>query len=131
MSFWNNVKSLFVTTEKDVVALIADVKKDAVVFMSDINKGIAWVVKATPTIAADLVEAEGLIKQSGVASPTVDKALVDANMAMAGLNAFAVAYNSGKNDGAALVSGFVALKSAQGAVAMAAAAAAAAPIPAA
>ena len=136
MSFISEVESLFVTTEQDVVNWIADIKQGLAVAEADITNGLNWVASEVPNIVTALQATVGLVEQVGLASnPGVAAAIVAANVAVAGLNAFAAAQNAGaasgtsplQADAAALVAGFTAVKQSQAAVALATAAAASAP----
>jgi hypothetical protein len=131
MSFFTTIENLFTETESDIVALVAAAKNGIGVVETDVAKALAWVAKATPQIAADLQTAETLIVSTGVATnPEVAAAIVAANIAVQGLNAFAASAKAGQSNAGAVIAGYVAVKQAQTAASSAAAIAANAPAPA-
>ena len=133
MSFLDNVKNFFVTTEQHVVAIIMDLKTDVEVGAADIDKGLKWVLGQTPQVAAAVTEVEQIIAQLAPVVPglstnaTVNNAIKQANAAVDALNAAVGAANTGKNDAQALTSGYVAYQSAISAAASAKALALATP----
>lgn len=130
LSFEQHVNTWFVTTEQEVATIVGQIKADIDVAIQDVDKALQWVVSQVPTIAASLTTAASLIEQVGLAShPEVAAAIAAANIAVEGLNAFAAAANAGKTMPQAVVSGYVAVKSAQAAVAGATAVAAKTPTP--
>jgi len=130
MTWYTDIEHFFKTTEEDVLALIAKIKTEAAVIETDIHAALRWVSNQAPAIAADVQMVANLIKTVGVINPTVEAAIQAANIAVIGINAFANATKAGKNDTAAVVQGYVAVKQAQAAVATAATAAAQSPSPA-
>ena len=125
MNLFDEIRGFFVATEHDVIAVIEAIKKDIPVIESDIAAALRWVARQTPTIAADLQTTEALVTAVGAAgNPNVAAAIAAANIAVAGLNAFAASYNSGKPSAEAVVQGYVALKNASSAASAAASAAA-------
>lgn len=131
MSFWTSLQSFLTTTETDVLNVITKIKADEVVVAADINAALHWVAANTPAIAADIQTAATIAETVGVAAnPEVAAAITAANIAVQGLNAFAAASNSGQTNTQAVLSGYVAVKQAQAAVASAKAATVASPVPA-
>ena len=124
MSFLDKLKSFIVTTEADVVAIIAKIKTEEAVVVSEVNQALHWIASNTPTIVADIQSVVGVAETVGVASdPRVATAIVAANLAVAALNKFAAASNAGQSNTQAVLAGYVAVKQAQAAAASAAAAA--------
>ena len=128
MSVFDNIQHIFSVAEKDIVDLVSKAKRDLPVAVHDINLGLAWVANNTPKIAQDLTTAETLIVSTGVgADPRVAAAIVAANLAIQGLNAYSASVKSGTPTAQSVVDGYIAVKNAQVAAAGAAAAAASAP----
>lgn len=128
MSFIDTLKSFIVTTESDVVSVIAKIKTEAEVFESEVNNALHWIASNAPTIVADIQSVIGVAETVGVAAnPEVAAAITAANIAVTALNAFAAASNSGTTNTQAVLAGYVAVKQAQSAAASAAAAAVSAP----
>lgn len=126
MSFWSNVTRFFQTTEQDVINVIALIAKEAPVIEADIQKALKWIANETPTIASDLQTTTALVTAVGATSnPQIAAAITAANIAVAGLNAFADNYNKGSASTVAVIDGYIALKQASAAASSAAAAAAA------
>ena len=126
MSFWSNITGFFKTTEQDVINIIGDISKEVPVIEADLAKALRWIANETPTIAADLQTTTTLVTAVGATSnPQIAAAIVAANVAVQGLNAFAAKYNSGAGSATAVVDGYIALKQASAAASSAAAAAAA------
>lgn len=124
--------------EADIQKFVAAIKNDVAVAIADLEKGLSWLASETPAIAAGVAQlatfAEAVAPAAGPAgSAVVTAAVTAANVAVAGLTAFANSYNQATTTGItataaaqALVTGYQALKTAQGAVAQAAATATAA-----
>lgn len=130
MSFIDTLKSWIVTSEADVVAIIAKIKTEEAVVESEINNALHWIASNTPTIVADLQSVVGIAETVGIAAnPQVAAAITAANVAVNALNAFAAASNSGSSNTQAVLAGYVAVKQAQAAAASAAAAAVQTPAP--
>jgi hypothetical protein len=128
MSFIDTLKSFIVTTEADVVAIIAKIKTAEEVVVTDINNALHWIASNAPTIVSDIQSVIGVAETVGVASnPQVAAAITAANLAVAALNSFAAASNAGQTSTQAVLQGYVAVKQAQAAAASAAAAAVATP----
>ena len=124
MSFLDTLKGWITTTEADVVAIIAKIKTEEAVVASEINQALHWVASNAPTIVADIQSVVGIAETVGVAAdPRVAAAITAANLAVAALNQFAAASNSGQSNTQAVLAGYVAVKQAQAAAASAAAAA--------
>ena len=129
-AFFASFANLFHTTEQEILDIISNIKTGEQVVAADINKGLAWVVANAPSIASSIQQVETLISDilavtpglSGVAA--VNKAIQEANTAVTALNAFATASNTGSNNAAALVQGYVAFQTAAAAAASAKATAA-------
>lgn len=128
MSFLDSIKSLLITTEADVVAIIAKIKTEEEVVVTDINTALHWIASNAPTIVSDIQSVIGVAQVVGVAAnPQVAAAITAANLAVAALNSFASASNAGQTNTQAVLQGYVAVKQAQAAAASAAAAAVATP----
>ena len=128
MSFIDTLKSWIVTTEADVVAIIAKIKTEEAVVVTDVNNALHWIASNAPTIVADIQSVIGVAETVGVAAnPQVAAAITAANLAVAALNSFAAASNAGNTSTQAVLAGYVAVKQAQAAAASAAAAAVATP----
>ena len=128
MTFLDKLKNFIVTTEADVVLVIAKIKTEEEVIASEINNALHWIASNTPTIVADIQSVIGVAETVGVAAnPQVAAAITAANLAVAALNSFAAASNSGSSNTQAVLAGYVAVKQAQAAAASAAAAAVVAP----
>jgi len=124
MSFFTSIKNFLVTTEQDVIKIIGAIVKEEAVLEKDLGIALKWIAGQTPTIASKLQMAESLIVAVGAANnPNVAASIAAANLAVAGLNAFAAAYNSGTPTAAAVVEGYQALKQASAAASNAAASA--------
>lgn len=134
-SFEQGVVNFFVETEQKVEAIVVQVKQDVAVVETDLVNAVAWVANNAPAIASNLEAAVAIIEEIGVAAnPGVAAAIQAANVAVAGLNAFAAAAKNPTQTGAlaqAVVDGYAAYQAAQGAVAQAKSAAVSAPTPAA
>jgi hypothetical protein len=132
MSFLQDVENVVETTEADVVAIIAEIKTVGTAAEGKLESALNWVVGNAPTIAADIQTVEGLFEQIVASTPgaaqnaIVTKAIADANLAVAGLNAAATAANSGST-AAAVVAGYIAVQNAIASAAGAKAAVAAIP----
>ena len=125
MSFFAKLQSLIVTTETDVVKVIAAVKAAEKVAEKDVAYALGWVAKQAPTVASDLVRATGIIEALGVsADPRVLAAIEAANIAVKALNVYAAAYKVGSTDQQSVVNGYIAIKQASASVSSAVAAAA-------
>lgn len=121
--------------EADIQTFIAKIKNDVEVAIADLEKGLSWLASETPAIAAGVQQlatfAEAVAPAAGPAGMAVVTASVTAaNVAMAGLTAFAASYNQATTTGItatkaaqALVTGYTALTTAKAAVATGAAAA--------
>ncbi|MCW2317108.1 hypothetical protein M2322_002662 [Rhodoblastus acidophilus] len=132
MSFLSKVESFFVTTEADVVTILAKVKQAVQVAEHDIATGLQWIAGHAPQIAADLQQAESIIVTLGVANdPRVAAAITAANLAVAGINKVAADVKAGQTTVQTLVDGYAAYKQAQASAALASSAAAASLVPAA
>lgn len=128
MSF--SFPKFFAATEQDVVNILAKVKQDAVIAVKDVNAALKWISGNIGLIDASVQEVLGIVTTLGATSdPKVAAAIKDANVAVAALNAYAAASNSGQNNVSAVVNGYVALKQAQASVAAASAASAATVVP--
>lgn len=133
-TFSTQVAAWFHTTEQNVLAFVTDIITDVGVAEKDIAKGLSWVVSNAPNIAAGIQQVESLVATVAAATPglntnaNVTKAIAEANVAVTALNAFATSSNTGQNNAAALVSGYVAYQTAQAAVASAKAAVVSAPV---
>lgn len=101
------------TTEKDIVNILAKVKGDAVVAQKDINSAMKWIAAQTPAIVGDLQVALQIAQMFGVVTAPE---IVAANAAVAALNAFATAQNTGKTDLQSVANGYVAYTQAAAAV---------------
>jgi hypothetical protein len=125
MNLFSNIQSLFMTTEKDIIALISKVKTDIVIAETELQAALKWVANNAGGISSNIQTTVGIIETLGAANnPKVAIAIADANTAVKALNAFATSYNSGKGDVNAVIQGYVAVKSAQAASAAAVSAAA-------
>ena len=128
MSIFTTIEHLFIEAETDVVALVAKAKNGLTLAAHDVNIALVWIANNTPQIAKDLTMAESLIVSTGVANdPRVAAAIVSANLAMVGLNAFSASAKAGQLTPQSVVDGYLAVKQAQSAAAEASAAAASAP----
>jgi len=126
--FLTGLENWFVTTEAQVLQIIAQIKADVVVAEGQINTALTWVAQNVPTIAGDINNVTALVQTVGLANaPAVATAIKDANLAVTALNAFAAASAAGQSNAQAVMQGYVAVKQAQAAVATAAAAAVTAP----
>jgi hypothetical protein len=124
MDFITSVEHFFETTEQDIVALLAKVKSGAQVVETDLAAALKWLAGNAGTISTDVQYTASVVKALGATSdPKVAAAVADANLAVASLNSFAAAYNSGQGTVTAVVQGYTALKQAQAATATAVAAA--------
>ena len=121
--------SWFATAEADVLKIIQVIKTEEQVLASDINKALKWVADNTPAIAADIQQVLSLVQILGIADPRVQVAVTTAHEAIAALDAYAKAYNSGTGTPQAVVAGYAALKSAQAAASTAASVAVSTPTP--
>ena len=111
MSFWSNITGFFKTTEQDVINIIGDISKEVPVIEADLAKALKWIANETPTIASDLQTTTALVTAVGATSnPQIAAAIVAANVAVQGLNAFAAQYNNGAGSATAVVDGYIALK---------------------
>ena len=119
MSFFDTLKSFFVTTEKDVFDLIVLIEQDGEVLINEIEAALTWIANNTPAIAADIQRVLSIVQVVGITNPTVEAAVVAANEAVSALNAFAAASKSGAGTAESVVAGYTALKQAQAAVAAA------------
>lgn len=128
MSFLSVIENFFSITEKDVVALVLKIKHDIDVTNAQVKAAMGWIANATPQITKDIQTVESIVQVIGVGNPTVAAAVAAANVAVAGLNAYATAYNNGTGTPAAVVAGYSAAKLAQAAAANAASVAVAAPV---
>lgn len=112
-----SIASWWKTTEADVISVITKIKADAVIAEADVHEALNWVAAETPTILAGLQTALGLAEAVGVVTAPE---LMAANAAVAALNAFAEAHNSGTaglaTDAKSVISGYVAYTQAQAAV---------------
>lgn len=127
-TFEASIKSFLVTTEADVVAIIAKIKTAEEVVVSDINTALHWIASNAPSIVSDIQSVIGVAETVGVAAnPQVAAAITAANLAVAALNSFAAASNAGQTNTQSVLQGYVAVKQAQAAAASAAAAAVATP----
>lgn len=130
MSFFTSIRNFFVTTESDVVRLIADIKTDAMVFANDVDKALRWIASETGTATTAINSLIGFAQAAGVSgNPTVAKLIADAHVGVAALNAFQADLNSGSGDVSAVIAGYQVVKTAQAAIASASAAVASAPSP--
>lgn len=123
MSFdFTTLKNWISETEADVLSVVAQIKAEATVIESDITAALHWVASNAPTIAADIGQVVSVVETVGLgANPEVAAAITAANLAVQGLNAFAIASQSGKNNTQAVLAGYSAVKQAQAAAASAAA----------
>lgn len=133
MGVLGTIENIVETTEADVESWIVAIIKGEEVVASKLEAGLNWLAGNTPAISAGVASVETMVESIVAATPgaaqnaTVTKAIADANEAVAGLNAFANAANTGTNQAAAVVAGYVAYQSAAAAVAGAKAAVAATP----
>ena len=121
MSFWSGIQQFFIVTEKDVIAIILKVREEAELAAHEISAALGWIADNTPAIAADIQEVLSIVQAIGIVDPRVDLAVTAAHEAIAALDAYATAYKSGTGTAQAVVSGYAALKQAQGAAAQASA----------
>jgi len=125
-----SIKSFLITTEADVVAIIAKIKTEEEIVVSEINTALHWIASNAPTIVSDIQSVVNVAETVGVAAnPQVAAAIAAANLAVTALNTFAAASNAGQTNTQAVLQGFVAVKQAQAAAASAAAAAVSTPTP--
>lgn len=133
MSILQSIENFVETTESDVEAWIVAIIQGAEVAVKDLEKGLNWLASNAPGISAGVAAVETMVESIVASTPglaqnaVVTKAIADANEAVAGLNAFANAANTGQNQAQAVVAGYVAYQSAAAAVAGAKAAVASAP----
>ncbi|MEJ0050923.1 MAG: hypothetical protein WDN02_06925 [Methylovirgula sp.] len=133
MGVLETIENAIETTEADVESWIVAIIKGEKVVASKLEAGLNWLASNTPAISAGVASVETMVESIVAATPgaaqnaTVTKAIADANEAVAGLNAFANAANTGSNQAQAVVAGYVAYQSAAAAVAGAKAAVAATP----
>lgn len=128
MSFWNNVVSVFKTTEADIVDLIVNIKNDALIAASDVNNALKWFAGEVPTIVTGLNSLIGFAEATGAAgNPTVAKLIADAHTGVAAMNAFQADLKAGTGDVSAVIAGYQVIKASQAAIANASAAVASAP----
>jgi hypothetical protein len=126
MSVFTKIEDFFHTTEQDVIEVIAAIPHGIVVAEEALQKASHWIVGQAPNISANLQLAEGLIVASGGgADPQVRAAIAAANVAVAGLNAYAKASATGNITTDAIAQGYIAVKQASAAAASASSAAAA------
>ena len=125
------LENVLTVTEKDVVAIVVKAKQEIELAAHEINAALGWIASNTPAIAADIRQVSSIIQLAGVIDPAAEAgvaaAVVAANTAVAGLNAFASAYQNGSGNAASVVAGYTAIKQAQAAVASATAIAVSAP----
>lgn len=123
MSLLQSLENMIETTEADVEKWIVAIIQGVEVGVHDLESGLNWLASKTPGIAAGVAAVENMVQAIAVATPglaqnaIVTKAIADANEAVAGLNAFANAANTGQNQAQAVVAGYVAYQSAAAAVA--------------
>jgi len=118
----------FYTTEQEVLKVVTAIKQDAEVAQSEINSALHWIASNAPTISAQIIQVVNLVEAFGVVgNPTVAAAVEAANLAVAGLNAFAAASTGGKSNTQSVIDGYSAVKKAQASIASATAHAVAAP----
>lgn len=130
MSFLDSLKSFIVTTEADVVAVIAKIKTEEEVVVTEVNNALHWIASNAPTIVADIQSVISVAQVVGVAAnPQVAAAITAANLAVAALNKFAAASNAGQSNTQAVLQGYVAVQQAQAATALAKVAAVQTPTP--
>jgi hypothetical protein len=129
LSFIDNLKKFFTTTEQDVVLLLVEIKTGAAVAAHEIAAGLAWVEQHTADITTGIQQVTTLVTGIAAVTPslknnaTIQKAVTEANAAVAALNAYASAAQSG-DQAQALVNGYVAFQQANSAVSTARAVAA-------
>jgi hypothetical protein len=114
--------------EADVQKFVAAIINDVEVAIADLEKGLAWLASETPAIAQGVAQlatfAESVAPAAGpTGMAVVTAAVTTANVAMAGLTAFANSYNQATTTGItatkaaqALVNGYQALTAAKAAV---------------
>lgn len=127
MSFdFSTLKNWLMETETDVLNVIATIKADLAVAESDIDAALHWIASNAPTITSDIQQVVGVAQTIGLTTnPEFAAAVAGANVAVAALNAFANAANSGQSNTQAVLAGYTAVKTAQSSAALAAAALAA------
>ena len=121
------IESIIETTEADVLATLVKVKAGILLAETDIKDALNWVAANAPQIASDVAAVENLVTQVGITSPSVQKAIADANTAVNAINAVAASAKAGASSAESIIAGYVAVKSATTAAAQASLAAVKAP----
>ena len=131
MSFADNFKNWFKTTEAEVLAVIVKVKQGIEFAEHEVLAGFRWLEDHVDDIATAVSAVSGVVGSLAgagvVIPPTVLKAVADANAAVQGLNAMVASQQKGTPQ--ALIDGYVAAKQAWAAADAATLAVATAPNP--
>jgi hypothetical protein len=118
MSFLDNIRNFFVTTEHDVVAFASKVWAEVPVAEKEIVSVANWVVGEIPKLTSAIATATPIVDAVvGVADPTISAKMAALNTAMVGLNAFATAVQNKNLTADSVVQGYSSLKAATSAAA--------------
>lgn len=114
MSFFTTIEAKFATDEAWVLGLIVKIQQGEAAIESDIRIALSWINSHITDINAGLQEIESVVASLATAGvklpPAVMASIKDANVAVAGLNAYAAASAGGVNNAQALVDGYLAAK---------------------
>lgn len=114
MSFMQNLKNFFQTTETEVLAVIVKIKNGIVYAEQEVANGLSWLEGHAGEISDSVNTVAGVVGSlagAGIAiPPAVQQAVKDANAAVQGLNAMVASQEKGTPQ--ALIDGYVAAKQA-------------------
>jgi hypothetical protein len=108
------IESIWQKDEQWVITTLVRIRQGAQIFESDLKQALTWITAHAQEITSDIQSVVGIIQTSGlVITPTIQKAITDANAAVTAVNAIAASVNSGHNVAQTLVAGYQATKQAQ------------------
>jgi len=118
MSFFDNIRSAFGTTEKDVVAFMMKVWNEEKIVAKEIGVAAEWIVKSgLPALTNDVAAITPFVSVIGTAAghPELAANMAALNVAMAGVQAFSTAVSGGSLTADQVVQGYGSLKAASAA----------------
>lgn len=127
MSIFTSIKSLFVTTEQDVLNFATKVWNEVPVLESEIVAASNWIVKTgLPALTEEVLEITPFVSVIGTAAghPELAADMAALNAAMAGVQTFAASASAGNLTADGVVAGYGSLKQAASAAQQVAATAA-------